>query len=78
MSWRPPGGGLETVWMRLEAFGRGRDAFRGRLLKQTRPFGSKRSRDSAAPERDRAQTSANEYTRARPRTDQRVKVYLSG
>ena len=58
MSWRPPRGDLEAVWRRLGAFGRGRDAFRGRLLKQTRPSGSNRSRDSAAPKRAGAEPSS--------------------
>ena len=62
------GGLQEAVWRRLGASGRGRGACRGRLVKQTRPSGSNGSRESAANERDRAG----------PRSDQRLKVYLSG
>ena len=57
-SWRCLGGLQGAVWRRLGASGRGRGASRGRLVKQTRPSGSNRSRDSAATERNRAQTSA--------------------
>ena len=67
-SWRCLGGLQEAVWRRLGASGRGRGACRGRLVKQTRPSGSKGSRKSARPERNRAGL----------RSDQRLNVYLSG
>ena len=64
MSWRPPGGGLEG----LGASVRIRGASQRRLVKQTRPSGPNRPRKSAATQR----------TGAPPRSDQRLKVYLSG
>ena len=57
-SWRCLGGLQGAVWRRLGASGRGRGACRGRLVKQTRPSGSNRSRKSAAPQRKRAQPSS--------------------
>ena len=56
------GGLQEAVWRRLGASRTGRGASRGRLVKQTRPSGSNKSRKSAAP----------------LKSAQRIKVYLSG
>ena len=77
-SWRRLGGLQGAVWRRLGASGRGRGASRRRLVKQTRPNGSCEARESAAPERTGAQRSAPERNRAPLRSDQRLKVYLSG
>ena len=57
-SQRRLGGLQEAVWRRLGAARTGRGASRGRLLKQTQPSGSNRSRKSAATQRTPAQPSS--------------------
>ena len=67
-SWRSLGGPLEGVWRRRGASGRALGASHRRLEKQTRPNRLNRPRKSAATRRKSAPL----------RSEQRIKVYLSG
>ena len=69
------GGFQEAVWRRLGASRTGRGASRGRLVKQTRPSGSKRSRKSAATQRTLAHLGATQLPPGRRRGSR--SIYLA-
>ena len=74
-SWRSLGGLLEAVWQRRGASGRAPGASQRHLEKQTRPNRLNRPRKSAATSR---KSAATQRYSAPLKSEQRIKVYLSG